>query len=102
MTLGALLAEIGQAGRPLTPAELGRRLGVEPGRIDGMLGALRAQGRLVADHGTGSADVCGGAGMCRGSCPGPANCALVADPGVTPLQLVIGWPDRVEASSSSG
>ncbi len=88
MTLAILLDEIAGAAAPLTPAELGNRLGVSTEDIDAMLAALRAHGLLVADRGGEPADVCERAGACLGSCPGPTNCALASDPGVVPLQLV--------------
>lgn len=87
MTLAMLLREIERSPVPLTSAELGRRLGVAPEQTNAMLAALRAHALLIPDPGAEPPDVCVEAGSCRGSCPGPANCALVGELGLVPLQL---------------
>ena len=86
--LHALLAMIESSDKALTPGELAQRLDIEAGQIVAMLATLRAHGRLVPDlAGESPVDVCSGAGLCGGTCPGPADCQLVADTGLVPLQL---------------
>ena len=88
MKLANLLAEIDQAGGPVTGVELGRRLGVDPAEVRAMLAALRASGRLVPD-GTTEAPPgdCGSAGSCALSCPGPDKCGLVIDLHMSALEV---------------
>ena len=80
--LARLLAEIETAGRPLTPAELARRIGVDRSEVSAMLVALRAHGRLApGGSGEGPPDGCAASGSCRSACPGPIGCPLVIDLG---------------------
>lgn len=87
--LSALLTELAGAEKPLTPAELGRRLDVDPHRVVAMLAVLRAHG-MLAPHHSGGADAgdCPGAGSCQGACPGPGECPVITVSALTPLRLV--------------
>ncbi len=85
--LARLLSEIETAGRPLTPAELAGRIGVDLAEISAMLGALRAHGQLAPEgFGQDPPDGCAASGSCRSACPGPADCPLVIDLGLSGLE----------------
>lgn len=75
MTLAALLDELTDAS--MTVPELAARLGVTVPEVWGMIGALRAAGRLGAMTTLPSAAGCGASGGCAGACPGPDGCPLV-------------------------
>jgi len=85
--LARLLTEIEAAGRPLTPAELAGRIGVDRAEVSAMLGALQAHGRLAPEgSGEGPPDGCAVSGSCRTACPGPIDCPLVIDLGLSGLE----------------
>jgi len=80
--LYAILHELQTAPGPVTLQQLSRKLGIQPGALDGMIQFWERKGRLVIDDGLGGAaeiNVCGGK-TCLRSCPGPAQCPLVTAP----------------------
>jgi hypothetical protein len=80
MMLREVLRLIETAGGPLTVTELSRRLGIDPGALEGMLEFWAHKGRLVVDGGTAAA--CSGSCMAGasgcGGCSGAAGCPFMA------------------------
>ena len=75
-----VLQEIEAAQGWVDLAELSRRLGVEPGALEGMLAFLERKGRLKLERCGQEAGVDAGApGSCGRSCPGVAGCPFVMD-----------------------
>ncbi len=80
--LHAILHELQIAPGPVTMQQLSRKLGVQPGALEGMIQFWVQKGRLAIDDGMNGAteiNVCGGK-TCLRACPGPAQCPLVSDP----------------------
>lgn len=80
MMLRELLRLVETADGPVTVAQLGRQLGIEPAAIDGMLqhwvrkGLLTIEGRAS----TACSDLCATAACRCGSCAGAAGCPFMA------------------------
>lgn len=69
--LSLILKELEQAQGPLNMRELSRKLGVQPGALEGMLLQLLRMGKLeLVQEG-------GDCGTCSGSCSGAQECPFV-------------------------
>ena len=72
--LRQLLCEVEATQGPLDLNELGRRLDVERGALDGMIQFWVRKGRLIDNRAAAEdAAVCA-PGHCGGCCPGPQSC----------------------------
>ena len=88
MSLAALLSAIREAKGPVTGIDLARQLGIAPAVVAEMLVALRAAGQLAPEVRTTPApETCASSGSCSMSCPGPGECSLVIDLGVSGLEI---------------
>lgn len=77
--LRELLQRVEAAEGPVSLAELGRELGVEPAALDGMLQYWVCRGRLAVEGRPGAVCASAGAAACHcGSCPGAAECPFIA------------------------
>lgn len=79
--LRQVLHEVEAAEGPVSLNELSRKLGLEPGALEGMLDFWVRKGRLLAGArhepaGESVTPACA-AGGCGWSCPGPQSCPLV-------------------------
>jgi len=80
MTLSRILEVIEAASRPLTPVELAERTELDAILVEGMLDALRANGRLAPEGNSGEPPAeCAVGSSCGASCPGSGDCPLVID-----------------------
>ena len=77
--LDRLLYEVSGARGPISTTELGRRLGVSPSALDGMVSVLVRQGKLVGDDSASGGDVLACSGTACGTvCVGIDDCAFIA------------------------
>lgn len=96
--LRELLRLIETTGGPITVAELSRRLGIDPGALEGMLEFWARKGRLVVDGGAACSGSCMAGSSHCGGCSGAAGCPFmarlprsysVAQPAVTSIPIPV-------------
>lgn len=88
MKLAALRDAIAGSKGPISELDLVRRLGIPRSELAAMLDALRASGQLGSQQRPArSTDACSSAGSCSMTCPGPDECSLVIDIGVTGFEI---------------
>ena len=85
MSLAALLAAVEDPRGPRNAPDLARHLGIDVPSVLSMVDALRATGRLTGQTAEVAADCLEGASCGGGVCPGPSDCPLTLDLGVTTL-----------------
>ncbi|NOX60852.1 MAG: hypothetical protein GXP42_02725 [Chloroflexi bacterium] len=78
--LHQVLAEIEAASGPIDLNALGRKLGVQPSALEGMIRFWVRKGRLKVHRVEDGAEglVCAVQPLCTRGCPGPEQCPLLA------------------------
>jgi hypothetical protein len=76
MVLRQVLRELESAEGPVNLNDLGRKLGVERGALEGMIAFWVRKGRLKDDYATATMGACA-RGDCAVCCPGSQSCPLV-------------------------